>query len=109
MPLFELEGVATIELAPGVNASVVHTGNISVAHVRFRAGAAIPEHLHHHEQVVNVTDGELELTVDDNTVTLTPGRVYVIPPMAQHAARAVRDTKVVDIFHPVREDFSISA
>ena len=109
MPLVNLNDLKELDLAEGITARVINTGNISVANVRLAAGAFLPEHSHHHEQVVTIVEGELELTVDGQTTTLIPGRVMVLPPMVPHSGRAVKDCYVVDVFHPVREDFRTMA
>jgi quercetin dioxygenase-like cupin family protein len=67
-------------------------------------GAAFPEHQHPHEQTVVVLEGELELRVGGDTVRLTPGSVYVIPGDTPHAGTALVDSRVLDIFSPVRDD-----
>lgn len=105
MPLVNHEDLKELALADGVRARVVNTGNVSVAHVKLEAGATVPEHTHHHEQVVNVIEGELELVVAGETTILKPGLSHVLPPMVPHSARALTDVIVLDIFHPVREDF----
>ena len=109
MPLVNLNDLTELDLAEGITARVVHTGNVSVAHVKLAAGSDVPEHAHHHEQVVNVVDGELELTVEGKTTMLTRGKVMVLPPMVPHSGKAVSDCYVVDVFHPVREDFRAMA
>ncbi len=109
MPCIPLNTVKEIELAQGVHARVVHTGNISVAHVTLDAGSVVPEHAHHHGQVVNVIDGEMELTVNGTPNLLTRGTSYILPPMVPHSARAITDVYVIDIFHPIREDFRAMA
>lgn len=106
MPLTDLEQVKELTLAPGIRARVVNTGTMSVAHVVLDEGAVLPEHAHHNEQVVNVIDGELELTVAGETHTLRRGLVVVLPPMVPHSGRAVSRCYVVDVFHPVRDDFA---
>jgi quercetin dioxygenase-like cupin family protein len=109
MALVELDDLRELELAPGVTARAVHTGNVTVAHVTLRAGATVPEHAHHHEQIVNVIEGEMELTVAGETQLLARGRVVLLPPMVAHSARAVTECHVLDIFHPVRDDFRAMA
>jgi quercetin dioxygenase-like cupin family protein len=109
MQFLELSGLRELELADGVTARAVHTGNVSVAHVRLSAGAVVPEHTHYHEQVVNVVDGEMELTVNGTPMVLSQGRVMILPPLAPHSARAITDCYVIDIFHPVRDDFRAMA
>ena len=102
--MIHLKDLKELTLADGVTAHVIHTGNLSVAHVRLAAGATVPEHAHHHEQVSNVIEGELELTLDGETHVLTPGCVITMSPMVPHSAVARTDCYVIDVFHPVRED-----
>jgi quercetin dioxygenase-like cupin family protein len=109
MNLIELARTKTIELARGVTAQVVHTANISIAHVTLLEGAVVPTHAHHQEQVLNVIDGELELTVDGEVSVFTRGKVLVLPPMVPHSARAITQVYVIDVFHPTREDFKAMA
>ncbi len=105
MGLVKLDELPELQIADGILARAVTAQTVTVLHVRIAAGAILPEHAHHNEQVVNVVDGELELTVDGTTHCLVPGKVMVLPPNVPHSGRAVTDCTVVDVFHPVREDF----
>ena len=105
MSLIKLNDLKELELAEGIRARVVNTDKMSVAHVKLTAGAVLPEHKHPHEQIVNVTKGELELTVDGQPVNLVPGLAMVLEPDVPHGGRAITDCWVIDVFHPVREDF----
>jgi quercetin dioxygenase-like cupin family protein len=58
-----------------------------------------------HEVIVNVIEGTLELTIDKETRTLTGGMAAVIPSNVPHTAKAITDCFVLDVFHPVREDY----
>ncbi len=105
MPLVNIKNLTELPLADGIRARVINTGTVSVAHVNLEAGAILPKHSHHHEQVVNVIEGELELTVGGEAIVLKPGLSMILPPMVPHSGRALTDVFVLDIFHPVREDF----
>jgi quercetin dioxygenase-like cupin family protein len=58
-----------------------------------------------HEQVVNVIEGQFELTVEGKTTILNPGDLFVIPSNAGHTGRALTKCKVIDVFYPIREDY----
>jgi len=105
MGLVILDNLPNLELAAGIHARIVTAQSMTVAHVHLAAGALLPEHAHINEQVVNVTKGQLELTVDGTPHVLGPGKVMVLPPNIPHSGRAVTDCHVIDVFHPVREDF----
>jgi quercetin dioxygenase-like cupin family protein len=104
MSVVDLNTVKELTLAEGITARVVHADKLSVAHVRFVPGAVAPMHTHPHEQVTSVITGELELTVNGKTTTLTPGQAMVLPPMVPHSARGATACYIIDVFHPVRED-----
>jgi quercetin dioxygenase-like cupin family protein len=105
MSVICLDKLKELQLAPGIRARVVNTGNLSVAHVILDEGALLPAHTHHNEQVVNVIEGELELIVAGETLRLPAGHSLVLAPMVPHSGRAIKRCYVVDIFHPVRDDF----
>lgn len=93
------------DVFPGFHGRVVHSGAMTFAWWRIDAGAALPEHHHEHEQVVNVLAGTFELVVEGQPMRLAAGEVAVIPPGAAHSGQAVTDCRVLDVFHPVREDY----
>ncbi|UCD16463.1 MAG: cupin domain-containing protein [Candidatus Zixiibacteriota bacterium] len=105
MALVKLEELPELQIAEGILGRAVTAGSVTVFYAQLAGGALLPEHSHHNEQVVNVIEGELELTVDGATFNLVPGKVMVLPPNAVHSGRAVSDCRVLDVFHPVREDF----
>lgn len=101
----ELEQVEQKELLPGVKVRFVHSDSMTVAYWEFEAGAVIPLHDHYHEQIANLTEGEFELTVDGTPILLQPGIVVVIPGGVPHSGKAITASRIIDIFHPVREDY----
>jgi quercetin dioxygenase-like cupin family protein len=105
MSLVILEDLRELQLAEGIRARAVTGESMTVAHVNLDKGAVLAEHAHPNEQIVNVIDGELELTVEGEKHRLVKGKVLVLPPNVPHSGRAISDVYVVDVFHPVREDF----
>ena len=100
-----LDSLPEHEIVPGFHGRFVHTDTMTFAYWSIDAGASIQAHAHHNEQVVNVLSGELELTVDGVDHLLQAGDVYTIPSNVPHAARAVTDCQVLDVFTPVRLDY----
>ena len=105
MPFVDLQQIESRELIPGFDVRFVHTESMTFAHWIVKAGAMLPEHFHEHEQVAHVLEGEFELTIDGQSQVLTSGAVGVIPSNAVHSGRAVTDCRILDVFHPVREDY----
>ena len=105
MPFVDLEAVESREPIPGTKVKFVHSDAMTMAYWTFEPGTDLPVHSHPHDQVTNVVEGELELTLEGETRTLRPGMVAVIPSNAVHSARSVTLCRLIDVFHPVREDY----
>lgn len=105
MQYIDLTEVSPKEVMPGLYGKFVHTENMTTAYWDVVAGSSLPDHAHIHEQILNVIEGELELEIEGKTLTLYSGTVVVIPSNVSHAGRAISHCKLIDIFHPVREDF----
>lgn len=105
MGFIDLSDVEQLEPVPGFRGHFVHSDNMTVAHWTIEADARLPEHSHPHEQVANVVAGEFELTVDGKTRILGPGTVALIPSNIPHSGRAITQCRIIDVFHPVREDY----
>lgn len=100
-----LDQIEPFEIVPGYRSRIVHSSTMTVAYVDIDAGAEIPEHSHVHEQIVNLLEGEFILTVDGQPLHLVPGNVVVLPSNVPHSGKAKTKCRILDVFHPVREDF----
>jgi quercetin dioxygenase-like cupin family protein len=105
MPFLELNHSRAREIFPGFKAHFVHSANMTFAHWLIKAGATLPEHAHVHEQVVNLIEGEFELTIAGETKRLVRGSVAIIPSNALHSGKAITDCRIIDAFYPIREDY----
>jgi len=105
MPFIDLSRLPDRRPQPGIAGRFVHSDRMTTAYWRIAAGSVFPEHSHPHEQVVNVVEGELELTVAGETRVIRPGTVAVIPSSVPHSARGLTDCRVIDVFQPVRDDY----
>ena len=76
---------------------MIHTNQLSVMHVTVKAGHALPEHHHPHEQITNIIEGEFEMTVDGVTKICKAGDVVVIRGDKPHAGRALTDCRIIDV------------
>jgi quercetin dioxygenase-like cupin family protein len=79
-----------------------HSPNMTFAYYTVEAGAWVHEHSHPNDEVWNVIDGELEITIDGETQVAGPGWVAVIPPGAVHAVRALTAVRAIVVDHPPR-------
>lgn len=93
------------ELAPGVGRQTLHGEGVTVARFHLAAGAGVPLHAHHNEQVTTVLAGRLRLVVDGDEVVLGSDESLLVPPDLPHEAEALEDSLVLEVFAPRREDW----
>ena len=105
MPFLSQTDLARKEPIPGFVGLFAHGVTMTVVQWTVAAGAELPEHAHPHEQVSQVLEGEFELTIDGHTERLGPGSLAVVPPNVTHSGRAVTVCRLIDVFHPVRDDY----
>lgn len=105
MVVLHISELAGQELLEGAAARFVHADTMTLAYWTFAPDVRVPEHMHPHEQVTNVIEGVFELTLGQETSHLEAGSVAVIPSNTAHSGRAVTACRIIDVFHPVREDY----
>jgi quercetin dioxygenase-like cupin family protein len=105
MPLVDTGSLKVIERLPGWFGRYFHTDTMTFAHYDFTRGASIHEHFHPEEEVYEVIEGELELTIDGVAQVARPGLVAIVPANARHSVKALTDGKAIIVDHPARRDF----
>ena len=103
--IYHSENLVNQKLLEGALVNFTHSPSMTLAEWKFEANTPLPEHSHPHEQITKLISGELELTIEAETHTLKAGSVAVIPSKAIHSAKAVTACHVIDVFHPVREEY----
>lgn len=106
MPIVDTNALKVVERLPGWRGRYFHSANMTFAHYEFDKGAAIHEHFHPEEEVYEVIDGELEITIDGVAQLARPGLVAIVPPNARHSVKALTDGRVIVVDHPRREGFA---
>lgn len=104
-PFIHLNDLPDFIPCDGYHGKMVHTDTMTIAHWTITGGKCLPEHAHPHQQIVNLIEGEFELTVEGTPVHMKPGDVYVIDRQRLHSGRAITDCRIIDVWHPVREDY----
>jgi len=100
------DGLKRLELAPGVTASPLFDAGAMINLIEFDPGAVVPLHSHPHEQLGIVLRGMQALVVDGEPHELGPMEGYCLPGGVEHSAYCGPDgATVLDVFHPVREDY----
>ncbi len=89
----------------GYHGKMIHTDTMTVAHWEIEANHLLPEHSHPQEQIVNMMEGEFELTVEGKPILMRPGDVFVIPGDVPHSGRPITHCRIIDVWHPARDDY----
>jgi len=99
----DVSAIESVEFVPGLAFQPVLGEKTLVNFVSFEPHTEAPMHVHEEEQVVVVTEGEFDFTIGDDTRTMRPGDVAVVPSWVPHGART-RETpcKEIDMFAPPR-------
>ena len=105
MPFVDTNCLRIVERLPGWYGRYFHSSNMTFAHYDFKRGACIHEHFHPQEEVYEVIEGELELTIDDATQVARAGLVAIVPSNVRHSVKALTDGRAIIIDYPVRRDF----
>jgi quercetin dioxygenase-like cupin family protein len=102
MPIVDTSELVVIQRLPGWRARIFNSAAMTFAHYEFDAGATIHAHHHTQEEVWNVIEGELEVTIDGVAHLARPGVVAIVPPNTPHSVRALTDGRAIIVDHPVR-------
>lgn len=105
MTTIELDSLPDFEPVSGYRAKLIHSDSVTIAHWTIDKDCELPEHSHAQEQVVNMMEGEFELTIDGKPLNLKAGDVVVIPGDVPHSGRSITDCKIIDVWHPCRDDY----
>jgi quercetin dioxygenase-like cupin family protein len=93
------------QLAPLLSRRYVSTDTMTAAQFQLKRGCAVPRHQHKNEQLSFVLSGALKYISDAGEQVVKAGGFFVIPANVPHAAEAVEDCLVLDVFAPPRADW----
>jgi len=90
---------------PGVKRKIFEPGaSIMMMEVHFEQDAVGYIHSHPHEQFSYCLEGELEFKVGDDIKVIKQGETIFIPSGVEHGCRALKPSKLIDAFTPLRLD-----
>src|SRR2546430_11152406 len=95
MPFVDSTELSTWERLPGWTSRVFHSDSMTFAYYEIAADA-VPLHEHHHpqEEVWNVIEGKLAVTIDGLEQVAGPGCAAVVPPDKPHSDHALSESPV---------------
>src|SRR4029077_3911673 len=99
MPFIDTSRLDVIERLPGWHGRYFHSANMTFAHYDFVRGASIHEHFHPEEEVYEVIEGELEVTIDGSAQIVRGGLVAIVPSGVRHSVKALTDGRAIIVDH----------
>jgi len=105
MPFVDTDSLPVTERLPGWHGRYFHSASMTFAHYDFVRGSSIHEHFHPQEEVYEVIEGQLEVTIDGVTQIARPGVVAIVPANARHSVKALTDGRAIIVDCPARPEF----
>lgn len=103
MPFIDTSQLPAVERLPGWRGRYFDSPSMTFAHYEFDQGASIHEHSHPQEEVYEVTEGELELTIAGVARRVVAGVVGIVPSNTPHSVKAVTSGKLIVVDYPLRD------
>jgi quercetin dioxygenase-like cupin family protein len=93
------------EFVDGVRLHAIGGEQVLLCRVQYKPGKQVPWHAHEDtEQVMFILDGEVEMTIEDETKTLTPGDVVVVSRGLHHKLYSESGVTFMEALAPVPLD-----
>ena len=105
MPFVDTSNLKVTERLPGWHGRYFHSASMTFAHYDFERGSSIHEHFHPQEEVYEVIEGELEVTIGGVTEIARAGKIAIVPANVRHSVKALSDGRVIIVDHPARPEF----
>ena len=105
MALVDTNNLRVIERLPGWRGRYFHSPSMTFAHYDFARDSSIHEHFHPQEEVWEVIEGEIEMTIDGVAQIVKPGLVAIVPGGVRHSVKALTDGRAIIVDYPLRRDF----
>ena len=103
----ENKTIPLTDLGGGVVRKVLsYSENLMTVELHFDKGAIGAKHSHPHEQIGYIVSGKLVYQEEGSPdKVLETGDTYYVAPNVVHGIEVLEDTKLLDIFTPMRRDF----
>jgi len=104
-PFRTWNGRDSFEFVDGVRLHAIGGEQVLLCRVQYKPGKQVPWHAHEDtEQVMFILDGEVEMTIEDETRTLRAGDVVVVNRGLHHSLRSPGGVTFMEALAPVPLD-----
>lgn len=104
--LHRWDEIALEKVTEMLSRKVVSGAREMLVQVYIKRGCLVPLHAHDSEQMTYVLQGALKFQVGADEITVREGEVLLIPSGVPHQAEALEDTFELDVFSPLREEWT---
>ena len=104
MAIVDTAELTVVQRLPGWRGRSFNSPSMTFVHYEFDAGAAIHDHHHEQEEVWNVIEGELEVTINGVAQVAKAGMVAITPPNTRHSVLALTAGRAIVVDTPLRWD-----
>lgn len=107
MRIVHVNDVTAVETPfPGITRKTLAYGDRMLAiQTILPKGTTASLHSHHHEQFSFCIKGRIEVSMEGETAICEAGGSWVVPGDVEHAAQALDDSLILEVFSPVRDEF----
>jgi quercetin dioxygenase-like cupin family protein len=104
-PFRSFQGIDEYEFVPGVHIKAIGGEQVLMCLVRYEPGKEVTRHSHEHtEQLMYILDGEVTMTVEDETRTLRAGDTVVVNRGLEHELHSTTGVTFMEALAPVPLD-----
>jgi quercetin dioxygenase-like cupin family protein len=82
----------------GIRARILQSEKHQLVFFEMKASVRVPKHCHAYDQWGFMIQGKMELTVNGEKRIVESGDEYIIPAQAEHSARFLAKSRVIDFF-----------
>ena len=85
--------------------TLVYGDRTLMTEVKLKRGSVVPAHDHPQEQTGYLVSGSLRFFGEGGETIVGPGDSWNFAAGFRHGAEALKDTRVIEVFSPIREDY----
>jgi quercetin dioxygenase-like cupin family protein len=104
MAYINADALPEIEPKPGWRGRFFHSEHMTFAYYQIDAGATLHAHSHNNEEVWHIVEGEIDLTLGEETRRVRAGDAVVIPSGTPHAAATQKYCRAIVADYPSRHE-----
>lgn len=94
------------DLGAGVSRKILsYDEQMMIVEVHFEKNSIGSTHVHPHQQLTYVQSGRFRFTIDEQPFEVSQGDSLLFPPNIPHGMVCLESGVLLDIFHPMREEF----